>query len=34
MLERLLDAVSRFSAGAPQADDITVLALRYHGGGA
>ena len=34
VLERLLSAVSRFSAGAPQADDITVLALRYHGGGA
>jgi phosphoserine phosphatase RsbU/P len=33
VLERLLAAVSRFSAGAPQADDITVLALRYHGGG-
>ncbi len=31
VLERLLTAVSRFSAGAPQADDITVLALRYHG---
>jgi serine phosphatase RsbU (regulator of sigma subunit)/pSer/pThr/pTyr-binding forkhead associated (FHA) protein len=34
VLERLLAAVSRFSAGAPQADDITVLALRYHGGAA
>jgi sigma-B regulation protein RsbU (phosphoserine phosphatase) len=34
VLERLLSAVARFSAGAPQADDITVLALRYHGGGA
>ena len=31
VLERLLSAVARFSAGAPQADDITVLALRYHG---
>lgn len=34
VLELLLNAVSRFSAGAPQADDITVLALRYHGSGA
>jgi sigma-B regulation protein RsbU (phosphoserine phosphatase) len=34
VLERLLSAVARFSAGAPQADDITVLALRYHGVGA
>jgi len=32
VLERLLSAVARFSAGAAQADDITVLALRYMGG--
>lgn len=29
VLERLLDAVRTFSRGAPQADDITVLILRY-----
>lgn len=33
VLERLLDAVRTFSAGAPQADDITALVLRYRGGG-
>ncbi len=32
VLERVLSAVARFSAGAAQADDITVLALRYQGG--
>lgn len=26
------DAVTRFSAGAPQSDDITLLLLRYKGG--
>jgi sigma-B regulation protein RsbU (phosphoserine phosphatase) len=31
VLERVLSGVARFSVGAPQADDITVLALRYHG---
>jgi sigma-B regulation protein RsbU (phosphoserine phosphatase) len=31
VLERVLSGVSRFALGAPQADDITVLALRYHG---
>ena len=31
VLERLLDAVRTFSRGAPQADDITVLILRYRG---
>ena len=31
VLERLLTAVRQFSAGAPQADDITVLVLRYRG---
>jgi phosphoserine phosphatase RsbU/P len=31
VLERLLAAVRLFSAGAPQADDITVLVLRYRG---
>jgi phosphoserine phosphatase RsbU/P len=31
VLERVLSGVARFSIGAPQADDITVLALRYHG---
>jgi len=34
MLEQLLDAVRKFSQGAPQADDITVLILRYRGGSA
>jgi sigma-B regulation protein RsbU (phosphoserine phosphatase) len=29
LLERLLDAVRTFSRDAPQADDITVLTLRY-----
>jgi sigma-B regulation protein RsbU (phosphoserine phosphatase) len=33
VLERLLSAVAGFSTGAAQADDITVLVLRYHGGG-
>ena len=32
VLEILLAAVKAFSAGAPQADDITALVLRYHGG--
>ena len=31
VLERVLSGVARFAVGAPQADDITVLALRYHG---
>jgi sigma-B regulation protein RsbU (phosphoserine phosphatase) len=31
VLERLVDAVRTFSRGAPQADDITVLILRYRG---
>jgi sigma-B regulation protein RsbU (phosphoserine phosphatase) len=31
VLERLMSAVRRFSAGAPQADDITALVLRYRG---
>ena len=30
----LLDAVRKFSQAAPQADDITVLILRYRGGSA
>jgi phosphoserine phosphatase RsbU/P len=30
-LEVLVDAVRDFSRGAPQADDITALILRYHG---
>jgi len=29
LLERVLDAVRTFSRDAPQADDITVLTLRY-----
>jgi sigma-B regulation protein RsbU (phosphoserine phosphatase) len=32
VLERLLDAVRTFSRDAPQADDITVLILRYRSG--
>lgn len=31
MLEQLLDAVRKFSQAAPQADDITILILRYRG---
>jgi sigma-B regulation protein RsbU (phosphoserine phosphatase) len=31
VLERLLDAVRTYARGAPQADDITVLILRYRG---
>ncbi len=31
VLDRLLDAVNRFAAGAPQADDLTVLVLRRLG---
>jgi sigma-B regulation protein RsbU (phosphoserine phosphatase) len=31
VLERLMAAVRLFSAGAPQADDITVVVLRYRG---
>ena len=31
MLDLLLSAVNRFAAGAPQADDITALVLRYKG---
>jgi sigma-B regulation protein RsbU (phosphoserine phosphatase) len=31
VLERVLDAVRTFSRGAPQADDITALILRYRG---
>jgi phosphoserine phosphatase RsbU/P len=30
-LERLMEEVRRFSEGAPQADDITALVLRYRG---
>ena len=30
-LQRLLDAVSDFAAGAAQADDITALVVRYRG---
>jgi serine phosphatase RsbU (regulator of sigma subunit) len=32
VLETLLAAVKEFSAGAAQADDITALVLRFHGG--
>jgi sigma-B regulation protein RsbU (phosphoserine phosphatase) len=31
VLDLLLSAVNRFAAGAPQADDITALVLRYKG---
>ena len=31
VLDRLLSAVNRFAAGAPQADDLTILVLRYQG---
>jgi len=34
VLDRLLSAVHRFSAGAPQADDLTALVFRHHGGDA
>ena len=33
VLERLFEAVRRFSEGTPQGDDITALVLRYRGGG-
>jgi sigma-B regulation protein RsbU (phosphoserine phosphatase) len=33
VLEQLLEAVRKFSAGEPQADDITALVLRYRGTG-
>jgi serine phosphatase RsbU (regulator of sigma subunit) len=33
VLEGLLEAVRTFADGAPQADDITALVLRYRGGG-
>ena len=33
VLDLLLSAVNRFAAGAPQADDITILVLRYKGPG-
>jgi phosphoserine phosphatase RsbU/P len=31
VLERLVNAVKDFARNAPQADDITVLVLRYRG---
>ncbi len=31
IVDRIVDAVNTFAAGAPQEDDITVLALRYNG---
>ena len=31
MVDRLVESVNRFAAGAPQEDDITILALRYRG---
>ena len=31
VVKTLLDAVTRFSKGGPQSDDITLLALRYLG---
>jgi serine phosphatase RsbU (regulator of sigma subunit) len=31
IVDRIVDAVNTFAAGAPQEDDITVLALRYAG---
>jgi serine phosphatase RsbU (regulator of sigma subunit) len=33
VLEQLLEAVRKFSAGAPQGDDITAMVVRYRGGG-
>ncbi len=33
MIDRVVRAVRRFEAGAPQADDITCVWLRYDGGG-
>ncbi len=33
IVERVVGAVNRFAAGAQQEDDITLLALRYLGGG-
>ena len=32
MVKSMLDGIDRFAGGAPQADDITMLALRYSGG--
>ena len=32
VLDKLLAAVHQFALGAPQADDITALVFRYHGG--
>ncbi len=31
LVKKMLDEVSGFSAGVPQSDDITLLAVRYHG---
>jgi sigma-B regulation protein RsbU (phosphoserine phosphatase) len=31
MVDRLVESVNRFAGGAPQEDDITILALRYKG---
>jgi sigma-B regulation protein RsbU (phosphoserine phosphatase) len=31
MIRGIVTEVGRFSSGAPQADDITILAVRYHG---
>jgi sigma-B regulation protein RsbU (phosphoserine phosphatase) len=34
LLERMLEEVTRFSAGAPARDDLTVVVLRYRGAAA
>jgi sigma-B regulation protein RsbU (phosphoserine phosphatase) len=31
MVDRMIESVNRFAGGAPQEDDITILALRYKG---
>lgn len=31
MTRAVIDEVRRYSASVPQSDDITTLALRYHG---
>jgi serine phosphatase RsbU (regulator of sigma subunit) len=31
MVASLVEAVNGFAAGVPQEDDITILALRFHG---
>ena len=31
LLDHLLESLRTFTAGAPQADDLTVMVLRYNG---